>query len=69
MTLIDHASIAGGMKCNPLPRRKRGGQSAAAEAEFERTLAEWCQEIIRVADTMDYKIGARDWCYVLEVAG
>jgi hypothetical protein len=69
MTLIDHASIAGGVKCIPLPRRKRGGQSAAAEAEFERMLAEWCQEIIRIADTMDYKIGARDWCYVLEVAG
>jgi hypothetical protein len=69
MTVIDHASIAGGMRCIPLPRRKRGGQSAAAEAEFERALAEWCREIIRVADTMDYKIGARDWCYVLEVAG
>ena len=67
--LPDHASIARAMKCIPLPRRKRGGQSAAAEAEFERTLTEWCQEIIRVADTMDYKIGARDWCYVLEVAG
>jgi hypothetical protein len=68
MTLIDHASIAGGMKCIPLPRRKRGGQSAAADAEFVRVCIEWCQEIIRVADTMDYKIGARDWCYVLEVA-
>jgi hypothetical protein len=66
---IDHESIARAMKCIPLPRRKRGGQSAAAEAEFERVLTEWCQEIIRVADTMDYKIGARDWCYVLEVAG
>ena len=60
MTVIDHASIAGGMKCIPLPRRKRGGQSAAAEAEFERACTEWCQEIIRVAETMDYKIGARD---------
>jgi hypothetical protein len=69
MTMIDHASIAGGMKCIPLPRRKRGGQSAAAEAEFERVRDEWCQEIIRIADTMDYKIGARDWCYMLEVAG
>jgi hypothetical protein len=66
---IDHESIAAAMKCIPLPRRKRGGQSAAAEAEFERAPTEWCQEIIRVADTMDYKIGARDWCYVLEVAG
>jgi hypothetical protein len=66
---IDHASIARAMKCIPLPRRKRGGQSAAAEAEFERALTEWCQEIIRIAESMDYKIGARDWCYVLEVAG
>jgi hypothetical protein len=66
---IDYASIAGQMKCITLPRRKRGALSAAAEAEFERACAEWCQEIIRVADTMDYKIGARDWCYVLEVAG
>jgi hypothetical protein len=41
----------------------------AAKEAFEAQLAEWCQEIIRVADTMDYKIGARDWCYVLEVAG
>ena len=47
MTTIDHASIAGGMKCIPLPRRKRGGQAAEAEAEFERTCTEWCQEIIR----------------------
>ena len=65
----DHASIARAMKHIPLPRRKRGGQSVAAEAEFERAVTEWCQEIIRVAGTMDYKIGARDWCYVLEVAG
>jgi hypothetical protein len=68
MSTIDHASIAKGMKCIPLPRRKRGAQSAAAEVEFEQVCTEWCQEIIRVADTMDYKIGARDWCYVLEVA-
>ena len=32
-------------------------------------LSEWCQEIIRAAETMDFKIGARDWCYVLEKAG
>jgi hypothetical protein len=69
MTSIDYARIAERMKCIPLPRRKRGGQSVAAEAQFERTLTEWCQEIIRVAETMDYKIGARDWAYVLEVAG
>ena len=67
--LPDHASIARAMKCIPSPRRKRGGQSAAAEAEFERALTEWRQEIIRVAETMDYKIGAHDRCYVLEVAG
>lgn len=66
---IDHASIADGMKCIPLPRRSRGAQSAAAKDAYDKALSEWCREIIRVADTMDYKIGARDWCYVLEVAG
>ena len=66
---IDYASIAGGMKCILLPRRSRGAQSAAAKASFEQRVSEWCQEIIRIADTMDYKIGARDWCYVLEVVG
>jgi hypothetical protein len=38
------------MKCIPLPRRKRGGQTPEAEAEFERTCTEWCREIIRVAE-------------------
>jgi hypothetical protein len=67
--VIDHASIADGMKCILLPRRSRGAQSAAAKDIHDRALSEWCQEIIRIAGTMDYKIGARDWCYVLEVAG
>jgi hypothetical protein len=66
---INHASIANGMNCVLLPTRKRGAQSAAAKEAFDKVLTEWCQEIIRIADTMDHKIGARDWCYVLEVAG
>jgi hypothetical protein len=63
MTFIDHALIAKGMKCTPLPRRNRGAQSTATKAAFEAALSEWFQEIIRAADTMDCKIGARDWCY------
>jgi hypothetical protein len=66
---IDHTAIARGMACILLPRRKRGAQSAEAKESFEQQVSEWCQEIIRIAGTMDYKIGARDWCYVLEVAG
>ena len=31
MTVIDHAPIADDMKCILLPRRKRAGQSEAAE--------------------------------------
>ena len=57
------------MKCIPLPTRKRGAQSAEAKEEYERALSEWCREIIRTAEQMDFKIGARDWCYVLENAG
>ena len=67
--VIDYASIASGMKCIPLPTRKRGAQSGEAKEEYKRQRFEWSQEIIRIAETMDYKIGARDWCYVLEVAG
>ena len=67
--VIDHASIADGMKCPPLPRRSRGAQSAAAKDAHDKALSKWCQEIIRVANSMDFKIGARDWCYVLENAG
>jgi len=66
---VDHTSIARGMVCILLPRRKRGAQSVEARESYERRVSEWCQEIIRIADAMDYKIGARDWCYVLEVAG
>ena len=66
---VDHASIAENMKCGPLPTRKRGAQSAKAKEEYERALSEWCQEIIQTATKMDFKIGARDWCYVLENAG
>jgi hypothetical protein len=69
MTVIDHAGIATRVRCIQLPRRSRGAQSAAAREVYERNLSEWCREIIRTAATMDYKIGARDWCYVLEVAG
>jgi hypothetical protein len=66
---VDHASIAENMKCVPLPTRKRGAQSGEAKEEYERVLAKWCQEIIQTAANMDFKIGARDWCYVLENAG
>ena len=69
MTKFDHTSIANGMKCIPLPTRKRGAQSAEAKEEYERALSEWCREIIQTAEKMDFKIGARDWCYVLENAG
>ena len=69
MTVIDHASIGIRMRCIRLPRRSRGAQSAAAKEAYEQVLSKWCEEIIRVSHTMDYKIGARDWCYVLEVAG
>ena len=69
VTHFDHTSIATGMKCIPLPTRKRGAQSAEAKEEYERALSEWCRKIIQTAEQMDFKIGARDWCYVLENAG
>ena len=54
-TVIDHASIASGMKCIPLPTRKRGAQSAEAKEEYERALSEWCQEIIQTAEQYGFQ--------------
>jgi hypothetical protein len=40
--VLDHASIAEGMKRIPLPRRSRGAQGVARKVAYERAVAEWC---------------------------
>jgi hypothetical protein len=52
-----------------LPRRKRGAQTRQSEAEYQKSRAALCQLIRQIRSRMDFKIGARGWCYVLEERG
>jgi hypothetical protein len=52
-----------------LPKRQRGRQSPEAEARYREQLAAFCARIIQINSTMDFKVGSRDWCYLLEKHG
>ena len=52
-----------------LPRRSRGRQSSESEAEYQQRPAAFCRLILQIRSTMDFEIGSRGWCYVLEPHG
>jgi hypothetical protein len=52
-----------------LPRRRRGRQSAAAEIAYKEEVAAFCSLILQIKSTMDFAVGARGWCYILERHG
>jgi hypothetical protein len=52
-----------------LPKRRRGHQSAQAEAGYQMQIAQFCALIRQIASTMDFKVGSRGWCYILERHG
>lgn len=52
-----------------LPHRGRGRLSAAREAEFEDSLAEFCAAIREIRSRLDFDVSARGWCYLLEEHG
>ncbi|MCO5129240.1 MAG: hypothetical protein M9932_01575 [Xanthobacteraceae bacterium] len=52
-----------------LPRRKRGKQSAAAIAKFEAEKREFCDTILQISSTLDFKVSARGWGYIFENRG
>ena len=49
-----------------LPKRRRGRQSAAADAIYEAELAEFCSALLQINSRLDFKVASRGWCYVLE---
>ena len=60
------------MKCIPAfaaPEVAVQPEARRQRIHSSNTVSEWCQEIIQTAVNMDFKIGARDWCYVLENTG
>jgi hypothetical protein len=52
-----------------LPQRKRGRQSAEDEAEHREDRKRFCRLIVELSKGMDFKIGSRGWCYILEQHG
>jgi hypothetical protein len=52
-----------------LPRRRRGHQSAAAELKYREQVAAFCRLILQINSSLDFAIGSRDWCYLLEDYG
>lgn len=52
-----------------LPIRPRGRLSAKKEAAHQAALDHFCELILEIRSTLDFKISARGWCYILEEHG
>jgi hypothetical protein len=52
-----------------LPKRFRGRQSPKAQARYNEHLAAFCALIRKIHCSMDFKVGSRGWCYILERHG
>jgi hypothetical protein len=52
-----------------LPRRRRGRQTPVAEAECRAQRNVFCRLILEIRSTMDFQVGSRGWCYILEQHG
>ena len=52
-----------------LPRRGRGRPSPAAEENYQEQVAAFCALIMEIRSSMDFSVGARGWCYLLEKHG
>ena len=49
-----------------LPRRGPGRPSPSADASYRANVASWCALILEINSSMDFSVGARGWCYILE---
>jgi hypothetical protein len=63
---------ADGLDCLPeglLPRRKKGRQSHREEALYLLQHKQFCDLLRQIKSTVDFEIGSRGWCYILEEHG
>jgi hypothetical protein len=49
-----------------LPRRPRGRPNGSAEAAYQASLEEFCDRILKIKSQLDFEVGTRGWCYLLE---
>jgi hypothetical protein len=52
-----------------LPKRQRGRQSPEGEEQYRQRLEDFCVLITQIQSTMDFEVGTRGWCYILEQHG
>ncbi|MPZ57506.1 MAG: hypothetical protein GEU91_13595 [Rhizobiales bacterium] len=52
-----------------LPRLPRGRPTSATLAAYDDDLRQFCGLILEINSTLDFQIGAREWCYLLEEHG
>ena len=52
-----------------LPKKRRGRQSDAATIEYDERIASFCRLILQIKSEMDFAVGSRGWCYILERHG
>jgi len=52
-----------------IPKRKRGRQSDQANEEYDAKLRAFCDAILQIDSTVDFKVSSRGWCYILEQHG
>jgi hypothetical protein len=63
------ASTIAAAEADLLPKRQRGRQSDAAVIEYEEKVANFCSLVLQIKSTMDFDVGSRGWCYILEHRG
>ena len=51
------------------PRRRKGRQSTAARDQYDEDLQAFCDAIVQIDSTLDFKVSSRGWCYILEEHG
>jgi hypothetical protein len=49
-----------------LPRRPRGRPNGAAERAYKAQLLAFCEGIVKIRSRLDFEVGSRGWCYLLE---
>jgi hypothetical protein len=52
-----------------LPHRGRGRLSEVAQQRYDEQLREWCEGIVEINSTLDFRVSSRGWCYILEEHG
>ena len=57
------------MSAITLPKRGRGRQGEAAQAQYEANLEAFCQAIFEIQSRLDFRVSSRGWCYLLEEYG